>query len=341
MLRLLDGSLDRPGVLAAARRNGVPVPRTQRLLDLLAQGGALDDAAVDTSPLRSLGTLDRRRLAPDLASLSLQRPEPGAALAALTRRQSAAVEVVGAGRVGAPLASHLAAAGVGRIHVDEGTTRAADVTVGGLIRSEVGRPRADAVRATLQRTVETVCTEPLPPGRSPDLVVIAPAGPLPEVVPRALLVAGTPHLFAGVRETTGVVGPLVVPGRSSCLRCADLNRTARDPAWPTLAAQLATPAGPIVDALDGALAAAVAAHAALQVLGFLDGLPAPGTAAADTAPGGGAAVFPTATHARRDTRADAAGLAVAAALVAAAPGLRLPGARRVSGLPGATTARAA
>jgi nicotinamidase-related amidase len=41
-----------------------------------------------------------------------------------------------------------------------------------------------------------------------------------------------------VRDGTGLVGPLVIPGVTSCLRCADLHRSDRDAAWPALAAQL-------------------------------------------------------------------------------------------------------
>ena len=46
------------------------------------------------------------------------------------------------------------------------------------------------------------------------------------------------HLLVRVRDGTGLVGPLVIPGATSCLRCADLHRTDRDAAWPALAAQL-------------------------------------------------------------------------------------------------------
>lgn len=46
------------------------------------------------------------------------------------------------------------------------------------------------------------------------------------------------HLQVRVRDGRGVVGPLVVPGRTSCLRCADLTRRDRDDEWPYLAAQL-------------------------------------------------------------------------------------------------------
>ena len=81
--------------------------------------------------------------------------------------------------------------------------------------------------------------------------------------------AGVPHLVATVRGETGVVGPLVVPGVTSCLRCADLHRRDADPRWPRLAAQLTAaeppPSGATVTCL------LTAATAALQVLAYLDG----------------------------------------------------------------------
>ncbi|WP_433605971.1 hypothetical protein [Prescottella agglutinans] len=54
----------------------------------------------------------------------------------------------------------------------------------------------------------------------------------------ALFTAGTPHLQVRLRDGRGVVGPLVLPGRTSCLRCADLTRCAADDEWPHVAAQL-------------------------------------------------------------------------------------------------------
>lgn len=50
--------------------------------------------------------------------------------------------------------------------------------------------------------------------------------------------AGVPHLPVRVRDGTGLVGPLVIPGVTSCLRCGDLHRSDRDAAWPAVAAQL-------------------------------------------------------------------------------------------------------
>lgn len=78
-----------------------------------------------------------------------------------------------------------------------------------------------------------------------------------------------PHLAVSVREAIGIVGPLVLPGVTACLRCLDLARAERDPAWPLILAQL--PAGwmdPTAD--DAVLATAVAAQAAAQALAFAD-----------------------------------------------------------------------
>jgi hypothetical protein len=80
---------------------------------------------------------------------------------------------------------------------------------------------------------------------------------------------------AEVRGAVGVVGPLVQPGRSACLRCLDLARADRDPGWPALATQLAMPT-PGVAPCDAALALAVAAQTALQALTLLDGGALPG-----------------------------------------------------------------
>ncbi len=71
-----------------------------------------------------------------------------------------------------------------------------------------------------------------------DLVVLA-----DDLVPDPRLVADLirlriAHLPVRLRDGRSVVGPLVLPGRTSCLRCADLIRAETDPEWPHLAAQL-------------------------------------------------------------------------------------------------------
>jgi bacteriocin biosynthesis cyclodehydratase domain-containing protein len=55
---------------------------------------------------------------------------------------------------------------------------------------------------------------------------------------RELHQAEVPHLPVRMRDGTGLIGPLVIPGVTSCLRCADLHRSDRDADWPAVAAQL-------------------------------------------------------------------------------------------------------
>ncbi|HEX8519650.1 MAG TPA: TOMM precursor leader peptide-binding protein, partial [Pseudonocardia sp.] len=112
------------------------------------------------------------------------------------------------------------------------------------------------------------------------------AAPDPERV-AALRRTRTAHLVAGLRDGTGVVGPLVLPGRSPCLGCVELHRRARDPGWPLVAAQLLRREG----RGDAGTAAATAALAVAQVLAALDAAaaaPRPGAAARAVPPSLGA-----------------------------------------------------
>jgi len=273
-LDALDGS--RPGARADEP--------TAALIGLLGAAGLLDDAP-DESDEPRLPALDRDRLRPDLAALALAAARPGAANRALARRHRARVRVRGAGRVGAQVVTLLAAAGVGHVVVDDaGLAGPADLSPGGLGLDAIGRPRALAATAALGRITRPAPAPAVAGPFRPDLLVLAPVGP-PVLRPDESLElagAGVPHLLAGVRETTGVIGPLVLPGRTSCLHCQHLRRYAADAAWPLLALQLARRAEHGPDACDVTLAAQVSALAAAQALAFLDagaaGDPPPATA---------------------------------------------------------------
>ena len=272
VLDLLDGSRDHAGVLAAAAAAGVHPGSAAGLLEQLDAAGVLDDASTDAGPLAALDRAERDRMAPELASVSLLRPEPGAALAVLDRRRSAVVLVVGAGRIGVPVATLLAAAGVGHVAVEvAGTVSAADTVPGGWQLADIGMPVATAVRAAVRRIAPTAGCGPVPADSRPDVVVLVGAASGDPVRRLELVRGGVPHLAAGVREVTGVVGPLVLPGHSACLRCLDLTRADRDSAWPLLSAQLAGGGAGGVAAGETVLAAATAALAAGQVLAVLDG----------------------------------------------------------------------
>ena len=271
MLRGLDGRRTRRAVLADAARDGLDPEAVGRVLDgLLAAGLLLELDAADLLAADA-GPAAAARTAAELpAALS---PGTGAGWRA---RRAAVVVVEGATRVGAPLAAALAASGVGRVSIrDPGITAAGDAVVGGLGVEDEGRPRALAAADAVRRVSPLTDLRPLPPTMRADLVVLARPWAASDPLVTDVHRSGVPHLVATVRGSTGIVGPLVVPGATSCLRCADLHRRDADPGWPALAAQLTAtdppPGGATVTCL------LTAATAALQVLGYLDGSGAPGT----------------------------------------------------------------
>ncbi|MBV8860394.1 MAG: cyclodehydratase, partial [Mycobacterium sp.] len=69
---------------------------------------------------------------------------------------------------------------------------------------------------------------------------------------------------------TGLVGPLVIPGVTSCLGCADLHRRDRDAAWPAVAAQLRDTVG-VADRATVLATAALALSQVNRVIGAVRG----------------------------------------------------------------------
>jgi hypothetical protein len=107
-------------------------------------------------------------------------------------------------------------------------------------------------------------------------VVIAPRDGLAAYAPdpaaaEELVRGGQPHLYAGVVEATGFVGPLVLPGATACAECLMLGRSEREPTWPLVVAQWRSARRSAVPACDVALAMVVAGAAASYALSFLDG----------------------------------------------------------------------
>jgi bacteriocin biosynthesis cyclodehydratase domain-containing protein len=257
LLGLFDGSRDTAALSAAAQRLGAAPARVTELVAALRGAAVLDDGG-GTAPAEP-------RHEPDLLSLSLLHRAPGAAPAIMAHRHGSSVEVLGAGRVGATIAVQLAAAGVGRITVTDGDpVRPADFAPGG-VRGPAARQtsRGDATRRLLGSAAVARGA-----GRSDSLAVLAPTG---SILPVEWLgqVRHRPHLPVVLRETTAVIGPFVLPGRTACLRCLELTRGDRDPRWPVLAAQLVGDQHG-VEASDSALASAAASITALHVLAWLD-----------------------------------------------------------------------
>lgn len=271
LLRGLDGRRTQRTVLAEAARDGHDPAAVTAVLDGLRSTGLLVDLdpadllATDAGPAAAARTRSELPTATGRVSGSRWRS-----------RRAATVVVDGATRVGVPLAAVLAASGVGRISVrDDGLTAAGDAVVGGLDADDEGRPRALAAADAVRRASPLTDLRPLPVGSAADLVVLTRPWAASDPLADGLQRRGVRHLVAAVRGETGVVGPLVVPGATSCLRCADLHRRDADPRWPAVAAQLTAGEAPPAGATVTCLATAVTA--AVQVLALLDGAGAPAT----------------------------------------------------------------
>ena len=165
----------------------------------------------------------------------------------------------------------LAAAGVGGVHVlDRGPARLAHTAPGGIAPGRRGArwPRPPSV--PILRVAPDTDTAAPPSASDPDLVVLAMDEPIDPERRAALHARDCAHLPISLAVDHAVIGPLVLPGLTSCLGCADLHRSDRDPAWNALAVQLCVPAR-TTPATDVALTTMVAGLAALEVLAFLDG----------------------------------------------------------------------
>jgi bacteriocin biosynthesis cyclodehydratase domain-containing protein len=188
-------------------------------------------------------------------------------------RTDLAVAVQGDGRLATAVGCLLAAAGVGWVHVAATGTVHPEDTGAGYRPDDVGVPRLVAARRALRRAEPNVRTTHFDASRAPDLVVLTDAlVPRPEHVDM-LMRAAVPHLLVRVRDTVGIVGPLVVPGLTSCLRCADLHRCDRDPCWPQLAVQLVGRTQ-LTDLAGTQATAAFAAAQVLEAAAWLRGAPA-------------------------------------------------------------------
>jgi bacteriocin biosynthesis cyclodehydratase domain-containing protein len=229
--------------------------------------GPLAPAGQDAASLRLFPPSPQ--LAGELRAMTVRHGERAAEL--LHARRHIAVLVQGDNRAGPLVASLLAAAGVGQVCVpDAKPVRMHQSLPGGIGPQDEGRSFGAAATAAVHRAAPDTDARLPPAHEAPDLVVLAYDRPIDPDHRAALHAYGHAHLPVRLAADHGVVGPLVVPGLTSCLRCADLHRLDRDPAWTALAVQLSTPprAG---SASPVALAATLAAVAAGQALAYLDG----------------------------------------------------------------------
>lgn len=267
VLDLLDGSRTEEQVLHEANATlAIDMPDTLTVLNALWAAGLL----VDACALLPAGLPEhtRLRLLPEASSLALWstgrergmpvRSKPrsytiniGTPAEALQRRAAARILVTGLETLAAPVALTLAAAGIGHVNpAIDGTETPSDLLAA--IARSAPDTKVTPIRAGAAHVVVRVGHRPsrATGGRGKRAAVLS----------------------VGIRDGIVLVGPFVRPGGSPCGHCLDLHRMDRDPAWPILAAQLATlPIGVESCALTTAVAAA--AYAAEEVLSYIDGRP--------------------------------------------------------------------
>lgn len=206
----------------------------RRLLD----SGVVVDVEAPTRLVRGMDATARGHALPDATAVVAHGPAVADRCWDLRRRATVAVD--GQGVLTAGLASVLRRVGVGTV----------------LVGAVPVRSGLTGARSAAALTVLTYDHEP------------------PTSTVEHLMREGRVHLVAGMRGTEGVVGPLVRPGATSCLRCVDLARCAADRRWGPLRDQLAAPAaaaGTGVAPASSVVVTAATALAAAEVLAHLEG----------------------------------------------------------------------
>ncbi|MFL6044022.1 MAG: ThiF family adenylyltransferase [Propionibacteriaceae bacterium] len=234
LMGLLNGSRPTSAIQHAGRAGGLTIEQITGALDALAAAGLLTERAV----------------VPYTGSLG-----------------SSNVRLIGAGAVGHQLARLLAASGLGTLYVyDDEPPHHAVYPAAGVLAS-----RAEALRSALADTGTTISTLShwsKPETDRLDLTILACDRPEPNrAITDHLIHTDQPHLLLRCWGNGVSVGPLVIPGQTSCVRCSDLARSDADPAWPAVLGQLSRTQ---IDA-PPTLLGWVASVAAAQALAFLHG----------------------------------------------------------------------
>lgn len=248
LLESLDGSADEAVLVARAVDAGLPPERLRHVLAMLRQHGAVVDRYADRWEFATLPQAARAALAPDARALSTAYGRSDDGYAVLSRRARRSVVVDGCGTFPGALVALLKAAAVGEV------------------RS--GRYALDLAETALQGAGGATGADP-----APAVVVLPGVAAVDAARGLPWRRSGVPHLPVVLDPAVACIGPMVLPGRSSCLHCMDLTRTDLDPSWPALLAQTCAEGIGGAGRVDGetALVALAAAVSAMVVLAHLDG----------------------------------------------------------------------
>lgn len=177
----------------------------------------------------------------------------------LANRARARIDIYGCGLIGANLARILAASGIGELRlIDQRSVSSQHLPVASL--ASVGLNAATDLEQSLARDYPSVLARQI---KQPTLV-IATRQPAPSEI-LTWMNFSLAHLLIESRGDAIEVGPLVRPGRSSCLRCLTLDRLDHDPNWYSVEL-----CGQVEHEPPAALAQLAAGVSALSTLSFID-----------------------------------------------------------------------
>ncbi len=166
------------------------------------------------------------------------------------------------------LMAQLVAAGVATRGRRQRPVRSASIRVHG--RGPLSELLIEGLRCSGARVKQSSHPHAVVTSAEADLVVLSDNLVVDPRMQRELHSQGVAHLAVRVRDGIGLVGPLVIPGVTSCLGCADLHRRDRDAAWPAVAAQLRDTVG-VADRPTLLATAALALSQVNRVLGAVRG----------------------------------------------------------------------
>jgi bacteriocin biosynthesis cyclodehydratase domain-containing protein len=174
----------------------------------------------------------RARLAPELAQATWLPDVSDGGVSIVSARQNFLIEISGANRVATLLFSLLLASGVTQVryaptseaaHVRIGDT---DIGVAGITPQHIGAPRAkerESHRAEFSLFPLDKSAHYLDEASTPDLAIHC--GEMDPQRYAQWMMSGQPFLhIATPLADTAQIGPLVIPGKTPCLRCAELTQ---------------------------------------------------------------------------------------------------------------------
>lgn len=254
----------------AVEQAGLSVAESSALIDELADAGALSSTDFDAS-----GRYARHLLYYDLLDIDAERAQD--------RLARAVIGLVGMGGIGSGVATILAAAGVGTLVCSDGdVVEPSNLTRQTLYDNDaVGRPKVDIAADRLRRlnpdveirpVRESIAGEDLFDRHFSDCELIVLSADSPADVHSwtndAALRYGFATSNAGYIEAFGVVGPLVVPGRTACYACLRATGDLQTPGGMTPANLNASHQAPSFGPLNAIVAATQANEAIRHLLGM-------------------------------------------------------------------------